>query len=189
MYISWNTWFRARGGGNHFYSQEKAVLNPANNLKSRCPAQPEASGTITFGCCLSMAMNSFSCLLWHIGEKHAAEPDDAELVSLSKRLVENAVLKAVQQYLEETQNKTRQTDGSPVKTEEAASGTKNESDNESSKWALCKSPGANIPPRITTETCPGSLLKLAKWCWVTGTLLCESLIKSLFWTEGHCRRA
>ncbi|XP_071597018.1 A-kinase anchoring protein 7 isoform X2 [Heliangelus exortis] len=54
-----------------------------------------------------------------VGEKRAAEPDDAELVSLSKRLVENAVLKAVQQYLEETQNKTRQTDGSPMKTEEA----------------------------------------------------------------------
>ncbi|XP_025941496.1 A-kinase anchoring protein 7 isoform X5 [Apteryx rowi] len=59
------------------------------------------------------------------GEKHAAEPDDAELVSLSKRLVENAVLKAVQQYLEETQNKNKQTDGSPVKTEEATSGRKN----------------------------------------------------------------
>ncbi|XP_058880039.1 A-kinase anchor protein 7-like isoform X2 [Acipenser ruthenus] len=42
------------------------------------------------------------------GEKHVAEPDDAELVSLSKRLVESAVLKAVQQYLEETQlNKHR----------------------------------------------------------------------------------
>ncbi|KAM6323442.1 A-kinase anchoring protein 7 [Aegotheles albertisi] len=67
------------------------------------------------------------------GEKQAAEPDDAELVSLSKRLVENAVLKAVQQYLEETQNKTRQTDGSPVKTEEAASGSKNESDNDNHK--------------------------------------------------------
>ncbi|NXJ78979.1 AKA7G protein, partial [Trogon melanurus] len=66
------------------------------------------------------------------GEKHAAEPDDAELVSLSKRLVENAVLKAVQQYLEETQNKTRQTDGSPVKTEEAPSGSKSESDNDNS---------------------------------------------------------
>ncbi|NXI41406.1 AKA7G protein, partial [Galbula dea] len=66
------------------------------------------------------------------GEKHAAEPDDAELVSLSKRLVENAVLKAVQQYLEETQNKSRQTDGSPVKTEEAASGSKNESCNDNS---------------------------------------------------------
>ncbi|NXX84858.1 AKA7G protein, partial [Urocolius indicus] len=65
------------------------------------------------------------------GEKHTAEPDDAELVSLSKRLVENAVLKAVQQYLEETQNKSRQTDGSPVKSEEvAASGSKNESDND-----------------------------------------------------------
>ncbi|NXN50058.1 AKA7G protein, partial [Rynchops niger] len=66
------------------------------------------------------------------GEKHAAEPDDAELVSLSKRLVENAVLKAVQQYLEETQNKTRQTDGSPMKTEAAASGSKNGSDNDNS---------------------------------------------------------
>lgn len=68
-----------------------------------------------------------------LGEKHAAEPDDAELVSLSKRLVENAVLKAVQQYLEETQNKARQTDGSPVKAEEAASGTKSESNNDNSK--------------------------------------------------------
>ncbi|XP_014729710.1 PREDICTED: A-kinase anchor protein 7 isoform gamma isoform X1 [Sturnus vulgaris] len=67
------------------------------------------------------------------GEKQAAEPDDAELVSLSKRLVENAVLKAVQQYLEETQNKSRQTDGSPAKTEEAASASKNESDNDNSK--------------------------------------------------------
>uniref|UniRef100_A0A8C3R725 A-kinase anchoring protein 7 n=1 Tax=Cyanoderma ruficeps TaxID=181631 RepID=A0A8C3R725_9PASS len=67
------------------------------------------------------------------GEKQAAEPDDAELVSLSKRLVENAVLKAVQQYLEETQNKSRQTDGSPAKTEEAASGSKNESDKDNSK--------------------------------------------------------
>ncbi|NWH32005.1 AKA7G protein, partial [Chloropsis hardwickii] len=66
------------------------------------------------------------------GEKQAAEPDDAELVSLSKRLVENAVLKAVQQYLEETQNKSRHTDGSPAKTEEAASGSKNESDNDKS---------------------------------------------------------
>uniref|UniRef100_A0A8C5JLE7 A-kinase anchoring protein 7 n=1 Tax=Junco hyemalis TaxID=40217 RepID=A0A8C5JLE7_JUNHY len=68
-----------------------------------------------------------------ISEKQAAEPDDAELVSLSKRLVENAVLKAVQQYLEETQNKSRQTDGSPAKTEEATSSSKNESDNDNSK--------------------------------------------------------
>ncbi|NWR72026.1 AKA7G protein, partial [Centropus unirufus] len=66
------------------------------------------------------------------GEKRAAEPDDAELVSLSKRLVENAVLKAVQQYLEETQNKARQTDESPRKREEAANGNKNESDNDNS---------------------------------------------------------
>ncbi|NXO02824.1 AKA7G protein, partial [Rhinopomastus cyanomelas] len=66
------------------------------------------------------------------GEKHVAEPDDAELVSLSKRLVENAVLKAVQQYLEETQSKTRHTDGSPVKSEEAASGSKNENGHENS---------------------------------------------------------
>ncbi|KAM4042107.1 A-kinase anchoring protein 7 isoform 2-T2 [Anomaloglossus baeobatrachus] len=45
------------------------------------------------------------------GHKNGREPDDAELVSLSKRLVENAVLKAVQQYIEETQAKTKQTDG------------------------------------------------------------------------------
>ncbi|KAG8510848.1 A-kinase anchor protein 7 isoforms alpha and beta, partial [Galemys pyrenaicus] len=45
------------------------------------------------------------------GDKNGGEPDDAELVRLSKRLVENAVLKAVQQYLEETQNKNKPGDG------------------------------------------------------------------------------
>ncbi|KAK2498976.1 hypothetical protein MC885_015423 [Smutsia gigantea] len=49
----------------------------------------------------------------------AGEPDEAELVRLSKRLVESAVLKAVQQYLEETQNKNKPGDGSSVKTDEA----------------------------------------------------------------------
>ncbi|KAM3931288.1 A-kinase anchoring protein 7 isoform 2-T2 [Leptodactylus fuscus] len=48
------------------------------------------------------------------GHKNGREPDEAELVSLSKRLVENAVLKAVQQYIEETQAKTKQTDGITV---------------------------------------------------------------------------
>ncbi|XP_048210038.1 A-kinase anchoring protein 7 isoform X1 [Perognathus longimembris pacificus] len=56
---------------------------------------------------------------WPSGEKNGREPDDAELVRLSKRLVENAVLKAVQQYLEETQNKKQPGEGSSVKTEEA----------------------------------------------------------------------
>ncbi|XP_032999675.1 A-kinase anchoring protein 7 isoform X4 [Lacerta agilis] len=69
-----------------------------------------------------------------ISEKKGAEPDDAELLSLSKRLVENAVLKAVQQYLEETQNKNRLTDfESPVKTEEAAIGNSKESENDNRK--------------------------------------------------------
>ncbi|XP_004422378.1 PREDICTED: A-kinase anchor protein 7 isoform gamma isoform X2 [Ceratotherium simum simum] len=54
-----------------------------------------------------------------IGDKNGGEPDDAELVRLSKRLVENAVLKAVQQYLEETQNKNKPGDGNSVKAEEA----------------------------------------------------------------------
>lgn len=48
-----------------------------------------------------------------------------------------------------------------------------------------KSLGANIPPRVTTKPCPSSLLKFAKWSWVSGALLCESLIKSLFWIEGQ----
>uniref|UniRef100_A0A4X2M8E3 A-kinase anchor protein 7 RI-RII subunit-binding domain-containing protein n=1 Tax=Vombatus ursinus TaxID=29139 RepID=A0A4X2M8E3_VOMUR len=65
---------------------------------------------------------------WQSGEKNGREPDDAELVRLSKRLVENAVLKAVQQYLEETQNKIRQVDGSPVKTEEPTQSDRNDSD-------------------------------------------------------------
>ncbi|XP_012592071.1 A-kinase anchoring protein 7 isoform X4 [Microcebus murinus] len=56
---------------------------------------------------------------WPSGEKSGGEPDDAELVRLSKRLVENAVLKAVQQYLDETQNKNKPGEGNSVKTEEA----------------------------------------------------------------------
>ncbi|XP_036901630.1 A-kinase anchoring protein 7 isoform X2 [Sturnira hondurensis] len=66
---------------------------------------------------------------WPSGDKNGGEPDDAELVKLSKRLVENAVLKAVQQYLEETQNKNKPGDGSSVKTEEAGrNGTDNDID-------------------------------------------------------------
>lgn len=38
-----------------------------------------------------------------VGVKKAAALDDDELVSLSKRLVEDAVLRAVQQYMDETQ--------------------------------------------------------------------------------------
>lgn len=52
------------------------------------------------------------------GEKDRKEPEDAELVRLSKRLVENAVLKAVQQYLEETQNKKQPGEGNSIKAEE-----------------------------------------------------------------------
>ncbi|XP_051031366.1 A-kinase anchoring protein 7 isoform X2 [Phodopus roborovskii] len=54
-----------------------------------------------------------------IGEKDRGEPEDAELVRLSKRLVENAVLKAVQQYLEETQTKKQSGEGNSTKAEEA----------------------------------------------------------------------
>ncbi|XP_023570047.1 A-kinase anchoring protein 7 isoform X2 [Octodon degus] len=54
-----------------------------------------------------------------VGDKNGGEPDDAELVRLSKRLVESAVLKAVQQYLEETQSKKQPGDGSSGKAEEA----------------------------------------------------------------------
>ncbi|XP_015675287.1 A-kinase anchor protein 7 [Protobothrops mucrosquamatus] len=66
-----------------------------------------------------------------ISDKKGAEPDDAELLSLSKKLVETAVLKAVQQYLEETQNKNIQNDcGTPVKTEEVAIGNSKESESD-----------------------------------------------------------
>nr|XP_033795071.1 A-kinase anchoring protein 7 isoform X6 [Geotrypetes seraphini] len=65
-----------------------------------------------------------------ISEKNKREPDDAELVSLSKRLVENAVLKAVQQYLEETQNKNRHMAGNAVDT---ANSNRNGNDSESRK--------------------------------------------------------
>ncbi|KAM6180577.1 A-kinase anchoring protein 7 [Erethizon dorsatum] len=71
---------------------------------------------------------SKDALTWPRGDKNGGEPDDAELIRLSKRLVENAVLKAVQQYLEETQNKKQPGEGSSVKAEEAdRSG--NDSDN------------------------------------------------------------
>ena len=43
------------------------------------------------------------CVHVALGGKKLPEPDDEELVSLSKRLVEDAVLRAVQQYMEETQ--------------------------------------------------------------------------------------
>ncbi|KAG9347479.1 hypothetical protein JZ751_005046 [Albula glossodonta] len=46
-------------------------------------------------------------------EKRGAEPDDEELLSLSKRLVEDAVLKAVQQYMEETQQTSSGPDVKP----------------------------------------------------------------------------
>lgn len=39
-----------------------------------------------------------------VGVKRGPEPDDEELVSLSKRLVEDAVLRAVQQFMDETQH-------------------------------------------------------------------------------------
>ncbi|XP_045150279.1 A-kinase anchor protein 7 isoforms alpha and beta-like isoform X2 [Echinops telfairi] len=65
-------------------------------------------------CCVPFSRNEEK-----IGAKSGGELDDAELVRLSKRLVENAVLKAVQQYLEETQNKNKPGDGSSGKPEEA----------------------------------------------------------------------
>ncbi|XP_078256177.1 A kinase (PRKA) anchor protein 7 [Rhinoraja longicauda] len=42
-----------------------------------------------------------------VGRKNQNEPDEEELISLSKRLVETAVIKAVHQYLEETQSKAK----------------------------------------------------------------------------------
>lgn len=63
------------------------------------------------------------------GEKDRREPEDAELVRLSKRLVENAVLKAVQQYLEETQNKKQPGEGNPTKAEDGARNGDHGSDN------------------------------------------------------------
>ncbi|KAG9493515.1 hypothetical protein GDO78_001424 [Eleutherodactylus coqui] len=70
-------------------------------------------------CCFPFSRGDEKIIFWQLlsinrcqqGHKNGREPDEAELVSLSKRLVENAVLKAVQQYIEETQAKTKQTDG------------------------------------------------------------------------------
>ncbi|XP_047674385.1 A-kinase anchor protein 7 isoform X2 [Tachysurus fulvidraco] len=51
------------------------------------------------------------------GGKRGPEPDDDELISLSKRLVEDAVSRAVQQYMEETQqNGSAPKDEAPPKT-------------------------------------------------------------------------
>uniref|UniRef100_A0A8C5RW11 A-kinase anchor protein 7 RI-RII subunit-binding domain-containing protein n=1 Tax=Laticauda laticaudata TaxID=8630 RepID=A0A8C5RW11_LATLA len=87
-------------------------------------------------CCFRNRPGYFTdfCLLWCTGDKKGAEPDDAELLSLSKKLVETAVLKAVQQYLEETQNKNIQNDcGTPVKTEKVAIGNSKESESDISR--------------------------------------------------------
>ncbi|KAE8602443.1 hypothetical protein XENTR_v10013993 [Xenopus tropicalis] len=80
-------------------------------------------------CCFPFSRDEEKIIFWQLvsftrqGHKNGREPDDAELLSLSKRLVENAVLKAVQQYIEETQAKARQTDGILL---EASNSEKNE---------------------------------------------------------------
>uniref|UniRef100_A0A8C1D8G5 A kinase (PRKA) anchor protein 7 n=2 Tax=Cyprinus carpio TaxID=7962 RepID=A0A8C1D8G5_CYPCA len=52
---------------------------------------------------LCVFIDSSVCVCVCVGVKKAPAPDDEELVSLSKQLVEDAVLRAVQQYMEETQ--------------------------------------------------------------------------------------
>uniref|UniRef100_A0A4X1UW82 A-kinase anchor protein 7 RI-RII subunit-binding domain-containing protein n=3 Tax=Sus scrofa TaxID=9823 RepID=A0A4X1UW82_PIG len=114
-------------------------VNCSRSLGSpgRTPGRRENTGTMGQLCCFpfsreeekiselespsSVALQKYrkDVPCWPSGDKNGGEPDDAELVRLSKRLVENAVLKAVQQYLEETQNKNKPGDGSSVKTEEA----------------------------------------------------------------------
>ena len=60
-----------------------------------------------------MSRDSDSSVYVCVGSK-GPELDDEELMSLSKRLVEDAVLRAVQQYMEETQqNGTAPKDGAP----------------------------------------------------------------------------
>lgn len=82
--------------------------------EKRTPGEKASSSAMGQLCCFP-----FSRAEEKICEKDGGEPDDAELLRLSKRLVENAVLKAVQQYLEETQNKKQPGEGSSVKTGEA----------------------------------------------------------------------
>ncbi|XP_047590184.1 uncharacterized protein LOC125102754 isoform X2 [Lutra lutra] len=80
----------------------------------RAPGRKDSTSAMGQLCCFPFSRDEEK-----ISDKNGGEPDDAELVRLSKRLVENAVLKAVQQYLEETQNKSKPGDGSSVKTQEA----------------------------------------------------------------------
>lgn len=80
----------------------------------RTPGGRESASAMGQLCCFPFSRDEEK-----ISDKNGGEPDDAELVRLSKRLVENAVLKAVQQYLEETQSKNKPGDGSSVKMEEA----------------------------------------------------------------------
>lgn len=112
---------------------------------------------------MAIWLSDLSSLLWNVGEKDGGEPDDAELLRLSKRLVENAVLKAVQQYLEETQNKKQPGEGSSVKTGEAERNG-NDSDH-NRKW------GRNTGSRCAVESIP------APFCWVQG-LTCSVLFVS-----------
>ncbi|XP_019584942.2 A-kinase anchoring protein 7 isoform X4 [Rhinolophus sinicus] len=94
---------------NGYYHCESSIV-----IGRRAPGRKDGTSAMGQLCCFPFSRDEEK-----ISDKNGGEPDDAELVRLSKRLVENAVLKAVQQYLEETQNKNKQGDGSSVKTEEA----------------------------------------------------------------------
>lgn len=122
------------------------------------------------GCLPQYDVSDLSSLLWNVGDKNGGEPDDAELVRLSKRLVENAVLKAVQQYLEETQYKNKPGDGSSLKTEET---DKNGTDSDNNrKWDTNAG-----RPCCSVRSIPAPL------CWVNGliyTVLFKCLLSSLW---------
>uniref|UniRef100_A0A8C8Y7P4 A-kinase anchoring protein 7 n=5 Tax=Felidae TaxID=9681 RepID=A0A8C8Y7P4_PANLE len=94
---------------NGYYHCESSIV-----IGRRAPGRKDSTSAMGQLCCFPFSREEAK-----ISDKNGGEPDDAELVRLSKRLVENAVLKAVQQYLEETQNKSKPGDGSSVKTQEA----------------------------------------------------------------------
>ncbi|XP_019519046.1 PREDICTED: A-kinase anchor protein 7 isoform X2 [Hipposideros armiger] len=138
----WKTWFQTLSQNDKSVVKGVKKIDPKlyeNFISHRfgeevvqridlCSMQKKKQSNGYYHCESSIVIGESSTVLqsyrkdtpcWPSGDKNGGEPDDAELVRLSKRLVENAVLKAVQQYLEETQNKNKPGDGSSMKTEEA----------------------------------------------------------------------
>uniref|UniRef100_A0A8P0T1K5 A-kinase anchoring protein 7 n=1 Tax=Canis lupus familiaris TaxID=9615 RepID=A0A8P0T1K5_CANLF len=107
----------AAGGRGAQSSGGRASCGGSLGYPGAEPRAGDSAGAMGQLCCFPFSRDEEK-----ISAKNGGEPDDAELLRLSKRLVENAVLKAVQQYLEETQSRGKPADGSSGKARAADRG-------------------------------------------------------------------